>query len=283
MEVAVLSDIHGNYIALNKCINYCLSEGIENFIFLGDYLGELAFPQRTMEFLYKLKEEYNCLFIKGNKEDYWLNYDSTWKENSSTTGALYYTYHNLTDRDLKFFGELKHKEIFSVNGLPAITVCHGSPNKVNEKLLADNENTFRIMDESETDYIICGHTHIQGIIKHNNKVIFNPGAVGVPLFSKGKAQFLIMHPTEKSAWESEFISIDYDVSKVIKDLYSSGLYDKAPYWCIVSENLLRAGEISHGEVLGRAMELCREEKGECNWPDIDEKYWELAVKEVYGK
>ena len=58
MKIAVLSDIHGNYIALEECINYALDKGIDTFLFLGDYLGELVYPQKTMKFLYSLKEKY---------------------------------------------------------------------------------------------------------------------------------------------------------------------------------------------------------------------------------
>ena len=103
MNIAVLSDIHGNHVALEKCVQSALDNGVERFLFLGDYLGELAFPQKTMEIIYSLKEKYQCWFIKGNKEDYWLGYDNTWKEYDSTTGALYYTYHQLTEQDLFFF------------------------------------------------------------------------------------------------------------------------------------------------------------------------------------
>lgn len=283
MKIAVLSDIHGNYVALEECVNYVLDKGIDTFIFLGDYLGELAYPQKTMKFLYSLKEKYPCWFIKGNKENYWLNYDQTWKENDSTTGALYYTYHNLTDTDMDFFRKLNDKEEVSFNGLPSITICHGSPNRVNEKLLPDNENTFSIMDNNKADYILCGHTHIQGIITHNQKVVWNAGSVGVPLHSNGKAQFLILSSTEDCIWKSEFISLDYNVEKVIDDLHASGLYNKAPGWSAVSEYLLRTGKISHGNVLARAMFLCREKTGQCNWPDVPEEYWKLAVKEMIPK
>ncbi len=51
MKIAVLSDIHGNYIALRECIKYAVEKGIETFVFLGDYVGELAYPQKTMEIL----------------------------------------------------------------------------------------------------------------------------------------------------------------------------------------------------------------------------------------
>ena len=42
LNIAVLSDIHGNYISLQKCLEHAITRGADTFIFLGDYLGELA-------------------------------------------------------------------------------------------------------------------------------------------------------------------------------------------------------------------------------------------------
>lgn len=285
MEIAVLSDIHGNYVALEKCVKYALDREIDTFIFLGDYLGELAYPQNTMSILYSLKERYKCFFVKGNKEDYWLNYamngEKGWEENDSTTGSLYYTYSNLTKKDITFFQELSHEKEIGFQGLLPITICHGSPYKVNEKLLPDNQRTFNIMKSNANAYILCGHTHIQGKIQYEGKTVLNAGAVGVSLKSKGKAQFMILKG-KKELWDYEFVSLDYDVEKVISDLHTSGLSEKAPYWCRVSENLLRTGEISHGTVLARAMSLCEKELGKCDWPDIPEQFWKKAVEEMIG-
>lgn len=277
MEIAVLSDIHGNYIALERCVQYILSRKIKTFIFLGDYVGELAYPQKTMDIIYSLKENYQCHFVKGNKENYWLHYDNNWKEFDSTTGSLFYTYHNLTEKDLEFFKRLSCKEDISIDDFEPITICHGSPDKVNEKMLPDNENTFSIMDSNSNSLILCGHTHIQGSIEHNNKTVLNAGSVGVSLHAQGKAQFLILKGSDNE-WEYEFISLDYDVDKVIDDLHASGLYQKAPSWCKVTEHLLRTGEISHGSVLAKAMSICQKEKGVCHWPDIPEHCWELAIE-----
>lgn len=80
-------------------------------------------------------------------------------------------------------------------------------------------------------------------------------------------------------WNYEFVSLGYDTEQVIADLHSSGLSQKAPYWCKVSENMLRTGEISHGKVLARAMALCENKYGKCNWPSIPEECWEQAIYE----
>ena len=282
LKIAVLSDIHGNYTALQKCLDYAVNLGVDTFIFLGDYLGELAYPQKTMDILYSIKEKKTCFFIKGNKEDYWLNYEKDpngWKEYDSTTGCLYYTYQNLKQKDIQFFKSLLLKEELKFNGLLPITICHGSPRKTNEKLLPGNDNTFQIIENNPSNYILCGHTHKQGKIKYNEKIVLNAGSVGVPLDSNGKAQFIILKGTPDT-WDYEFISIEYDVEKVVADLHSSGLNKKAPYWCKVSENLLRTGTIPHSMVLARAMTICKDNFGECIWPNIPEECWEQAVREL---
>jgi len=282
MDIAVLSDIHGNYVALEKCIKYALSRNIGKFIFLGDYVGELAYPEKTMRIIYEMSEKYVCYFIKGNKEDYWIDYQNSgfgWQENDSTTGSLLYTYNNLTEEDIDFFKGLPISQNIVTENMPQITICHGSPYKVNQKLLPNNDKTIEIMESVDTSIILCGHTHIQNIIEYKGKIILNAGAVGVPLHSNGKSQFLILHEID-NIWKEEFVSLEYDVENVIEDIHTSGLDKYAPYWCKVTENLLRNGNISHGTVLAKAMTLCKDETGNCIWPNVPEKYWKRAVAEM---
>ncbi len=67
MEIAVFSDIHGNYEAFKQCVDLVLGRGIRTFIFLGDYSGEFPYPQKTMGLLYALKEAYTCFFVRGTR------------------------------------------------------------------------------------------------------------------------------------------------------------------------------------------------------------------------
>ena len=60
MNVAILSDIHSNSHALEACLQYALNQGVNAFLFLGDYVGEMAYPQKTMHRLYELQKQYDC-------------------------------------------------------------------------------------------------------------------------------------------------------------------------------------------------------------------------------
>ncbi len=284
MDIAVFSDIHGNYEAFATCLEYAIGRGIDTFLMLGDYVAELPYPERTMKMLYDMKEKYNCTFIRGNKEDYWIDYrkepNPDWKDNDSTTGMLFYTYERLSDADIYFFESMPIKQRVELEGYEPFMICHGSPYKTNEKMIFGTDSIREIMDESEEKLIICGHTHKQGKEEHNGKVVLNTGALGMALGSEGKAQFLILHGNN-GKWQEEFVNLEYDAEKMIADMYEDDLFYHAPYWSYVTERLLKDGKISHGSVLGRAMGLCKADTGECIWPYVPEKYWEQAAKEMF--
>ena len=283
MKVAVLSDIHGNHIALQKCIEEIERRKVNKLIFLGDYVGELAYPQKTMAIIRELMRNYECYFMRGNKEDYWIDreYDQgiEWKEGDSTTGALLYTYSNLNNVDINFFKSLSHAQIISFVGLPAIAAYHGSHDSKGKKLKLNTDNSHILFEDTEESIILCGHTHIRNKIVLENRVLVNPGSVGVPLKSHGISQFMILSG-EQGEWEYEFIDVSYDVESVIQELHEENLYVKAPCWTRVTENLLRNGDVSHGTVLSRAMRLLYDDTGKWCWPDIPEEYWERAVREL---
>lgn len=292
MEIAVFSDIHGNYAALGECAEYAFARGIRTYIFLGDYLGEFPYPQKTMEMVYAIREKYHCFFIRGNKEDYWINrryHDCEWENGNLTVGAMKYCYANLTERDIGFFESLPVSKEIKFEGMPAILACHGSPARNNEKMLPDDGKTNRRMEECACNYILCGHTHLQCAIAHGGKVAWNPGSIGVSLHSGGKAQFMILRTNKPEwsmpewsmlEWACEFVSLDYDKERIMEEMRESGLEEAAPYWTQVTKHLMLTGEVSQGSVLAKAMALCEQEEGKCNWYDTPDKYWERAIAEL---
>ena len=282
-HIAVISDIHGNYVALERCLDHAASNQANAYLFLVDYVSELAYPERTMRLLYETAQKYPCMFIRGNKEDYWFQFrdrgETGWEYGNSTSGALLYAYRSLTSRDFDFFSQMPASRKLLLEGFPGITACHGSPFRVNEKMLPEDENTLQIMERTQTPLILFGHTHVRTRIAGKDRLAINPGSAGISYRSGGKAQYLLLHG-RNGGWEEEPVSLPYDTDRVIRELHESGLYRHAPYWCVVTENILRGGELSHGTVLARVMELCTQDTGSCSWPDIPEKYWEKVIAEL---
>ena len=44
MRIALLSDIHANREALTACLEHARANGVERYVFLGDYVGYGADP-----------------------------------------------------------------------------------------------------------------------------------------------------------------------------------------------------------------------------------------------
>lgn len=287
MKVAVLSDIHGNYTAFQTCVDYALAQDIRIFFFLGDYVAEFPYPQRTMGMLYDMQDKYECYFIRGNKEDYWLNRkidpDCIWKDGNHTVGAMKYTYENQTERDLEFYKTLPICREVALEGAAPIMLMHGSTERNNQKMLPDDGETRRIMEECACKYILCGHTHGQMTIEHAGKVLWNPGAVGVPKYSGGKTQFMILHQRDME-WEPEFVSLEYDKEQILKELQECGLEQMAPYWTQITRHLLQTGEVTHANSLSYAMQMDMDENGSSNWYNVPDKYWiKTIIERVAGK
>lgn len=283
MDIAVFADIHGNHSALQACIDYAVGRGITNFLLLGDYVSDCPYPQKTMELVYVLKQYFNTCIIRGNREEYLLNYRKAggegWKVGSSS-GSLLYTYQNLTDKDFNFFASLPNYGIYEMQGMPKFEYCHGSPENTSEVLIREKRNTKRTLAHMETSLLLHGHVHIQDTYVYRGKKAVGPGAIGIPWFHDGKTQFCILHGKGK-VWEEELIQIEYDRKEILKEFKESGLCNTAPAWAALAMHTIRTGVDLSETVLLRAMRLCEQECGAVKWPDIPEKYWAIALRENY--
>lgn len=281
MDIAVLSDIHANHVALQACFEYCISKGITNYVLLGDYVTDGPFPEKTMETLYMLRQHFNCTFIRGNREQYLLDFrargETGWKPGSAS-GALLYTYEHLTVRDLNFFDSMPIYTEWRQTGYPSFELCHGSPSDVSEILKKDGRNTRKVLSQLKTELLLHGHFHVQESFELRGKRCVNPGSVGIPWYHGGKTQMAVLHGDGRE-WVVELKQLEYDREALVKSFEESGIMEKAPAWCAVTLHTIRTGIDLNETVLLRAMQLCREDRGTASWPDIPEIYWAFALRE----
>lgn len=283
MNIAVIGDIHSNYIALETCIGHALEQNVDEFLFLGDYISDCPYPQKTMKIIYEMKEKYKCLFIRGNREDYMMKHRKNPQERwtySSASGNLLYTYDNLSEKDFIFYEKLDIQGIYEKDGYPPFRYCHGSLTSSTELLLPDNKNMESIMENLDVDLLISGHTHTQESRMYGNKKLIHPGSVGIPWYHNGKTQYMILHGCSLG-WEEDFFQLAYDVNQIKEDFKTSGLDRKAPYWVKLNIHTLETGDDYTSPCLKLAMKMCEKEEGNVTWPDIPEKYWKMAA-ETFG-
>ena len=107
MEIAVLADIHGNYVALEEVLNDAIEKGAEKYIFTGDLINEFPFGNKVINLIKELKKNFDVYVVKGNREQYLIEYDEykyTW-ENVQFKNTVFMR-NELTDDNFEFIKEL---------------------------------------------------------------------------------------------------------------------------------------------------------------------------------
>lgn len=247
MKLAVISDIHGNYKALEAFLDHMEKTAPDRIICLGDYVTDGPYPDRTMELVENMTRRYPCCLIRGNREEYLIqndHKDAGWKP-SSQSGSLYYTARTLSPKYIALFESLAHTRVLAFDGYPAITACHGTPGESRGNFLLNPEKKRAVMENLQTQYLLGGHSHNQETDSLYGKVYVNPGSLGLAVDGIGRrAQFALL--TAESAvqrkagqeesgsfkagdreygwyWKPQLCSIPYDVESYLQDFTESGL------------------------------------------------------------
>ncbi len=280
MKVAVLSDIHANQVAFLACMDYLKKkQSVEAIILLGDYISDCPYPQRTVELLYELKLRYPCYLVRGNREEYILDYQNNpkkdWDE-SSSTGSLLYTYNNLSGRELDFFRSLPITDVVQLENCEPLRICHGSPMDTRELLFSDNGKAEFYLSQIRESYLLSGHTHTQCEVHYQKKVLWNPGALGMPFGTKRKAIFSIL-TSKVGGWDCEWIQIPYNIEAELKQFEESGLNRMAKVYALVTRLGLQTGKNILLETVTLAKSLAKQEGVKVENLKLPEKYWEEAA------
>lgn len=283
MRLVALGDIHSNNVAFQACLDEIKKMEIDGIIFLGDYVSDCPNPLVTIDMIRKVQKEYPTWFIRGNREEYFIEYDEgdliDWKYNSYK-GSLLYTYEHLNSEVLDWFRELPNTMVLELPGTAPITIAHGSPTRAREILDVGQENTKECLSKLSTDYLLCGHTHRQCIYHYEGKTMFNPGSVGVAIGVPMQAHYMILE-WDGEAWIGESHSVSYELESLRKIFLNSHLMEQAKIWPLAILKSIETGT-NYGPLCAkRAYDLAVENKEEITGMVVPERYWEIAAKE-YG-
>lgn len=269
MKIGILSDIHSNIVALKACISYLTALPCEEYLFLGDYVSDTPYTRETMDYLYDFSSKHNCLFLRGNQEDYMLEQrriiaqgieEGRWKWGSAT-GNLLFTYQQLEEKDFSFFEQLPISFCYRKTGYPPVTLCHSSPVNSRESLLMEGENTKKWLKDVDTDYLICAHTHLQGESESDGKHYYNCGSAGIALDTCGYAHCMVIEDVcidGRTVWNPIFLKIPYDNQRVVQDIRERGLLDRAPWFVNSTIQILLTGTDRCSQLVELANRLVKE-------------------------
>lgn len=223
MKIAVISDIHANKDAFDKVLDDINQFNPDKIFCLGDLILAGYNPNYVCEKIFELKEKYGADFeiVQGNTDKMVANCTEELLENAKKSfPCMGYSLEEdvkITDKKyLDFVRELDEKKQIEINSLK-IELVHGSPRNQSENIYPElmNDTVEKMVENSNADLILCGHTHIPcGYSLNSGKTIINVGSVGRSMTKDKNAVYLQLTIDSNGQFYSEHRIIKYDNQKV---------------------------------------------------------------------
>ena len=211
-KIYAIGDIHGQLHKLKGLIEKLPIDDTCQLVFVGDYIDRGEYSFEVIEYLINLCKRYNCVFLKGNHEDLFMNFmlgesddmfvcnggDSTiqsYKNNGyDISQFIEYQRRNLPITHVNFYKSLKNyyetdDYIFVHAGLlPKNIPLSEQP----VDMLLWERYDFINSDFDWGKKVIFGHTPNREILNMHNKICIDTGAY----YEDGKLTCVVL-PEEK--------------------------------------------------------------------------------------
>ncbi|MFL5918123.1 MAG: metallophosphoesterase family protein [Gaiellaceae bacterium] len=208
--LAVLYDIHGNLVALEKVLEDAESAGADAYLLGGDFGAASPWPRKTVE---RLRALPNATWIRGNGER-WLREPPT--DRPDVMQALEELDSGLGTEEGWLYSLQTQVE------LDGVLYVHGSPLSDVESFPAEpGDDDERMLNGVRDKTVVFGHSHLQFTRPGpNGTTLINPGSAGMPLDGDVRAAYALRH----ADGEFELRRVEYDVEQAAR------AWERLPGW-----------------------------------------------------
>ena len=213
MILLVISDVHGNYHALDSVIKKVKYDAMAC---CGDIVVDYPFPQQCIR---ALKD--SCAHICSGNNDYNVAYDQKASDYISQKYAhLAKDLDRNTDLTLELIGddaknylrELPRECRFVLDGV-SFYMNHTVPHLPLHHYLDKNTPRSELAEyyqDIQADVIVTGHTHMPYIKNFRDKILVNPGSVGQSRDGDPRASFATF---DTATGRIELKRLEYDITE----------------------------------------------------------------------
>ncbi len=202
--IALISDIHGNFVALEQVLKAIDDLGINEIYCLGDIVG--YYPQVNEVCDELRRRDVKCL--TGN-HDWYMLADSFCPRSQTVNDTIGYQKKIIKPENLAWLQSLPaHLEY---NGL---SMVHGGWTDPIDEYVEPSAEYFAKVGGK---FFASGHKHMQRLDDYGDKVYCNPGSVGQPRDGDNRAAF--------ATWDGETFELHrvaYDFGKVGELMEAAG-------------------------------------------------------------
>jgi predicted phosphodiesterase len=221
LRLAILSDLHGNLHALNRCIDDLAARGgADVLVAAGDLCMDGPKPRGVLERL----RELGALCLRGNT-DRMIGSADLDSLDPHDARAVTWTRKRIGREWSIWLAQLPLTLPFgdAENGL---LVCHANPKNDDEHVWpsAADEQLERLFGDAPQRTFAFGHLHLPYVRVWRGRTLINVASAGLPKDGDPRVHYAIL--TERSGgWEVQPRRVDFDLRKVTRQLKKSGIPD----------------------------------------------------------
>lgn len=226
MRVAILSDIHGNVVALEQVLRHLRREAApDEVVVAGDLVAFGPRPAETMDLLRELRGAH---FVMGNTDEYVVNEHD---ESSQFTRS------KLREEDVRWLTELPFAHIIEAAPGSELLVVHANPKNMYDAIKPDhNPAVVRpLLQDVPQRTIAFGHYHVPFVREIDGYTLVDVASVGMPRDGVLRATYAIF-TFDGQEWQIAHHRIVFDAAAVARDYETVGF----PEASALASKLLRA-------------------------------------------
>jgi putative phosphoesterase len=219
MRLALISDVHGNRVALDAALADIERIGVDGGVCLGDVAQGGPQPAEALDRV----RELGWPVILGNADDFLLRVpeDSPEPITERQLAVREWTRSRLTAAHLELIASFAPTIELELPAGGKLLACHGSPRSYDDVLLP--ETVPGPAYETDADVIAGGHTHLQWTRQIGPVFFVNPGSVGLAndrhrppdaIRPTPVAEYALLHAGEGGI-AVEFSRVPYDVEALL--------------------------------------------------------------------
>lgn len=214
MKIAIISDIHGNILALKAVLKDIEEQHVDRIYCVGDLVGYAPFPNEVINLI----KEKSIPTVMGNYDDGigYQRFICRCEYKNAEAEALghesiVWTKKHTSEENKEFLRKLPKEIRVSIAGKRLLLV-HGSPNRLNEYVTEEISKDYasELIALADTDILICGHTHLPFSMVLKDKLLINVGSVGKPKHGDPHAIYALLSFTRNVTIEFRKVLYDYE-------------------------------------------------------------------------
>ena len=202
MKIALISDIHGNAVALDAVLRDIEKMQVDHLMVLGDLAYRGPEPKRVISTLQAI----DCTIIGGNADEWVVRGIRDGEVPDASLARMReereWTVRQLVEEDLDFLAKLPTTHTIWLDEHTSMLLCHATPTNRFPVTLPETPEEELIplyfaRAKSEQHLITAyGHIHLPYIRYINGSVLVNTGSVGMPFDRNPMPSYALVEYTE---------------------------------------------------------------------------------------